>query len=175
MLRASPRVGLVVQAPAHWDVLDPLVIRWRLGGPDREQQLTELRQLRAAVEPAAAAHAAEAVARGGPGVEERARHLAAAADALAAEAGAAGPAFLRADQALHAAVLALAGSATFSRLGEVIAEALRDRALNERGHAPPDPHDVGLHLVLARAIGRGDAAAAAAAVREVVERAVPPA
>lgn len=42
MLSAGRRVGLVILGPEHWDVLDPLVVRWRLVGPDSDAQLLSL-------------------------------------------------------------------------------------------------------------------------------------
>ncbi|MGH6656706.1 MAG: FadR/GntR family transcriptional regulator, partial [Actinocrinis sp.] len=58
MLRSVPHVGLTVRPTADWHLYDPDVIRWRLSGPGRARHLDELTELRAAVEPAAAATAA---------------------------------------------------------------------------------------------------------------------
>ncbi|GAB4095124.1 FCD domain-containing protein [Brachybacterium horti] len=173
MLSAGRRVGLRVLGQEHWGLLDPHVIRWRLDGPDRAVQVEELRALRRAVEPAAAAAAARAVGRRD---EEEVAALAAAAQAMTAAAGADDPGgFLAADRALHAAVLALSGNGMFVRLGGVIEEALRSRALHERADLPPDPHDLALHREVARAIIAGEETAARVAMAEIVDRTEPPA
>ncbi len=188
LLSAGRRVGLRVLGAEHWDVLDPLVIRWRLEGPEPQAQIDELRALRLAIEPAAAAAAAQAVgewrastsasmsASGrGEDVPAALRALEAAADQLGRAADDPDPAvFLAADRDLHAAVLALSGNAMFARLRIVIDEHLRDRALRERAGLPPEPHDLALHLRVARAITDADPSAAASAMSEILERTVPP-
>jgi DNA-binding FadR family transcriptional regulator len=170
LLSAGRRVGLRVLPEGSWDVLDPRVIGWRTAGPDREVALAELRALRRAVEPAAAAAAATRVADAsrapdGPSVADL-EALLAAADRLAAATGpdAAAP-FLQADRDLHRLVLELSGNAMYRRLHRVVA-----RALDERAGIGPDAHDVGLHVALARAIADGDPARAADAMREIIAR-----
>ncbi len=180
LLDARRRVGTVVQSRDRWDVLDPLVVRWRLAGPERASALGELRALRRAVEPEAAAAAAERVARavpkdgpaGGAGrVPDVAgtaglEALLAAADRLAAATGPDGEApFLQADLDLHRGVLELSGNALYARLHRVVGE-----ALDVRAGIQPDVHDVGLHRALVDAIAAGDPDRAAAAMREIVDR-----
>src|SRR5690606_12516756 len=125
LLSAGRRVGLRVLGAEHWDVLDPLVIRWRLEGLEPQAQIDELPPLRLAIEPAAAAAAAQAVGEWrastsasasasvcGEDVPAALRALQAAADQLGRAADAPDPAvFLAADRDLHAAVLALSGNA----------------------------------------------------------------
>lgn len=176
MLTAGRRVGLRVRGREHWDVLDPLVIRWRLAGSERPTQIAELRALRRAVEPEAAAAAARRVAAGEVSGEDL-RALGDAASRMRQWAGDdagtendAPDSFLAVDSALHAAVLALCDNAMFARLRAVIEESLRERALVERADLPPEPHDVDLHLQVARAISEGRAEDAAQAMREIVVR-----
>lgn len=172
MLRAGRRVGLHIRPLAEWDLLDPRVIRWRLEGPEAAWQVAELRSLRHAVEPAAAAAAARTVrerAADTAALETAARAMVAAAD------GPESGDFLAADRAFHAEVLALSGNAMLGRLRAVIEEGLRHRALVERGERTPDRHDLGLHREVAAAILAGDEARAAARMREIIERATPPA
>ena len=40
------RVGVTVRPRSEWNLFDPRLIRWRLAGPDREQQLRSLSELR---------------------------------------------------------------------------------------------------------------------------------
>lgn len=160
MLVASPRVGLVVRARADWNLLDPLVIGWRLRGPDRGDQLRELRELRQALEPAAAQAAA---VHAGPADRTRLRELAEIFDdpAVATDR----LAFAAVDTELHHLVLACAGNAMFATLGAVVARAVAERAVVD-----PAAHDVGLHAELARALADGNSEAADAAMREIVAR-----
>ncbi|WP_422115698.1 FadR/GntR family transcriptional regulator [Brachybacterium sp. UNK5269] len=180
LLSAGRRVGLRVLGAEHWDVLDPLVIRWRLEGPEPQVQIDELRALRLAIEPAAAAAAARTVGEwrastpAGDSPEralEPLRALHAAAAELRRAADDPEPAaFLAADRDLHAAVLALSGNAMFARLRTVIDEHLRERALRERAGLPPEPQDLALHQQVARAITEGSPSAAASAMGEILER-----
>ncbi|PWH06082.1 GntR family transcriptional regulator [Brachybacterium endophyticum] len=173
MLSAGRRVGLRVLDREHWDVLDPLVIQWRLDSPERPTQIAELRALRQAIEPEAAAAAARTV-RENAADHGRLTALTEAAGRMregtrGAPADAA-QSFLRADQDLHAAVLALSANAMFARLRAVIEESLRERALVERADEPPEPHDLDLHLEVARAISEGAPQRASIAMREIVDR-----
>lgn len=161
MLTASPRVGLVVRPRPAWNLLDPEVIRWRLQGPDRDAQLEELRELRAAVEPAAAVAAARRISRSG-----MAQRLLDAATALEDPDVLADPTrFLAADEELHSAVLEASGNAMFVRLGAVVSQALEERA-----EIAPVARDVELHTTLARAVAAGDDITAGAAMGELVAR-----
>ncbi|WP_439693439.1 FCD domain-containing protein [Curtobacterium sp. SP.BCo] len=165
LLSARRRVGVTAAPSDAWDVTDPRVVGWRLAGPDRGRALAELRALRRAIEPAAAAAAAERASDGS--CRDRLEALLAAADRLAAATGPGdAAAFLQADRELHRLVIASSGNAVFRRLGGVV-----DRALDERAGIRPDLHDVGLHVAVARAIAAGDATTAAAAMQEIVERA----
>jgi len=164
LLHAGRRVGITVLGVTEWDVLDPRVVRWRLQGPDRERASAELRELRAAVEPLAAAAAArraplEACATGREALLTTADELAAAASEDRRLD------FTIADVRFHALVLELSGNVLYRRLHRVVGEALR-----ERGSIRPDRHDVGLHRTLARAVATGDADGAADAMREIVRR-----
>ncbi|WP_157071330.1 FadR/GntR family transcriptional regulator [Curtobacterium ammoniigenes] len=191
MLRASRRVGLQVLPASEWDMLDPQVVRWRLAGPERMAVLRELRGLRAAIEPEAAAAAADRVALGAcPPDALEALHTAAdrlttaagtvapfadratggtpsAAPSAASSAGpaAAPTAFVDADRDLHAQVLHLSGNAMFFRLHRVVEAALEDRA-----NVPPAQHDVALHRRLVDAVLAGDADRARSTMREIVAR-----
>jgi len=170
MLHAGRRVGLRILPRQEWDVLDPLVIRWRLDGPDRFDQLDELRGLRQAVEPEAAATAARRVARGEIPREDLAP-LTLAADALTGAAQHDDPGvFLKADRDFHSLALDLSGNSMFTRLHSVVDEALRYRALTERVNLQPDGHDVDLHVAVAQAIATGDSGRAAARMREIIDR-----
>jgi DNA-binding FadR family transcriptional regulator len=162
LVRAGRRVGVVVQPADRWDVLDPRVVGWRLRGPDAAVAASELRALRRAVEPAAAAAAA---GRAAAHPDDR-EALRTAADRLATAAAQDDrAAFAAADVALHERVLRLSGNALYARLHLVVGAVLLDR-----GDRRPDRADVALHVALARAVADGHEDAAAAAMREIVDR-----
>lgn len=164
LLSARRRVGVTVLGVREWDVLDPRVVRWRLRGPDGERVAAELRELRAAVEPAAAAAAARRAAL--DACADRREALRTTADELAAAATRDDRLdFVAADVRFHALVLDLSGNALYRRLHQVVGQVLR-----ERGSIRPDRHDVGLHLALADAVLDGRPDDAASTMRAIVDR-----
>jgi DNA-binding FadR family transcriptional regulator len=168
MLLATQRVGVRVLPERNWNVFDPQVIRWRLRSDARALQLRELFELRLAVEPEAARLAAD---RRSP---VQAAALLDAADRLSrSDIDGGQDEFLDADLDFHRHVLAASANATFVRLGAVIDEALRERAIVDRAQIAPDDHDLHLHIAVARAIDGGDGTAAAADMREIVARTHP--
>ncbi|PZF23387.1 GntR family transcriptional regulator [Curtobacterium sp. MCLR17_045] len=164
LLSARRRVGVTVLDVREWDVLDPRVVRWRLRGPDGDRVAVELRELRAAVEPAAAAAAARRAAL--DACADRREDLRTTADELAAAATRdVRLDFVAADVRFHALVLDLSGNALYRRLHQVVGQVLR-----ERGGIRPDLHDVGLHLALADAVLDGRPDDAASTMRAIVDR-----
>jgi len=163
MLRATQRVGLRVLPDDSWNVFDPNVIRWRLSSPGRLQQLRELFELRLAVEPEAARRAAERRDDAQAAALLATAHVLAGADAHP-------QVFLRADLQFHRLVVQASGNNTFVHLGDVIGEALRERATVERADRAPDAHDLRLHVEVARSIDRRDGVSAGAGMREIIER-----
>ena len=164
LVHSRRRVGLVVQPMHRWRVLDPRVIRWRLDGPGRDDQLRTLTELRVAVEPLAAAGAARHAT-----VAERERLRALATQMR--QLGEAGEleAFLRADVEFHALLLQACLNEMFTALTSVIAEVLAGRT--EHGLMPRSPRPVALdlHERVARYVAAGDAHGAETAMRELVE------
>ncbi|MEV6813258.1 FCD domain-containing protein [Micromonospora sp. NPDC051296] len=164
LVHSRRRVGLVVQPMHRWQVLDPRVIRWRLDGPGRADQLRTLTELRVAVEPLAAAAAAQhaTVAE-----RERLRTLAARMRQL----GEAGEldAFLQADVEFHALLLQACLNEMFTALTSVIAEVLAGRTEHGLMPKPPRPVALDLHEHVARCVAAGDARGAEVAMRELVE------
>lgn len=60
LVASSRRIGITVLEQQHWALFDPAVISWRLAAESqRPAQLASLNELRMAVEPVAARHAAE--------------------------------------------------------------------------------------------------------------------
>lgn len=59
LVSARPNVGTRVRPVSDWNLLDPDVIDWRAHGPQRQEQMRELLELRLAVEPLGARLAAQ--------------------------------------------------------------------------------------------------------------------
>lgn len=165
MLESRRRFGTVVQPEEAWNLYDPEVIRWRLASSRRLEQLQSLNELRGAIEPQAARLAAGRVDW------DAASELV----SLAARLWAAGQRgdqeeFLRLDVEFHSAVLKASGNAMFSQLQNLVAEVLTGRT--EHGLTPHLPHHeaLQLHVDVASAIQRGEAAAAHTAMSRIVEQ-----
>ncbi len=58
MVRSRRRVGITIRPRASWNVLDPMVVRWRLRGTEHDRVLLDVTELRAALQPMAAELAA---------------------------------------------------------------------------------------------------------------------
>ncbi|MFI8998654.1 FadR/GntR family transcriptional regulator [Streptomyces sp. NPDC053542] len=166
VVTSRPRVGITVRPLAEWNLYDPQIIRWRLASPRREAQLRELAELRAAVEPSAAALAASGAAPDArAALTEHARAMAGAARANDRAR------FVTADAAFHRALLTASGNGMFAQLAEVTEELLtarRDLAL-----MPPDidMSAVHRHQEVAAAVEASLPAEAAQAVARLVNEA----
>jgi DNA-binding FadR family transcriptional regulator len=166
MVSSRRNVGVMIRPAAHWNVYDPLVIRWRLDGGGRAAQLLSLTELRSAVEPLAAQLAAGRM-DGGDGAR-----LVRLAAALVAEARAGDlEAFLPLDIEFHALILKGSGNEMLAHLHDVIAEVLTGRTEHGLMPAHPTPEARDLHTEVADAIVRGDAAAARTAMQRIVDQA----
>jgi DNA-binding FadR family transcriptional regulator len=164
LVRSRRRVGLVVQPINQWSVFDPRMIRWRLDGPGRTEQLRTLTELRVAVEPLAAAGAARHATEG---ARERLVALAARMRQL----GEAGEleAFLEDDIAFHTLLLRECRNEMFKTLTGVIAEVLAGRT--HYGLMPNSPRTMALdlHEQVAACVHTGDARGAETTMRHLVE------
>ncbi|MBE9606998.1 FadR family transcriptional regulator [Acetobacteraceae bacterium H6797] len=163
LLTTRTRVGTVVRERAAWNMFDPDVLAWHLDAGIDERFLSDLAEIRLAVEPRAAALAAQrrseaalarmrqAVAR----MEEPARHHAAP--------------FAEADLALHLLIAEASGNAFMISIGAVIEAALR---ASFRLSAPSGEAAYGAvvaaHRSIVDAIALRDAEKAAAAMVEVI-------
>jgi DNA-binding FadR family transcriptional regulator len=118
LLSARPRQGTVIEPAASWNLFDPDVLRWLLDRKFSLELLRHFNQLRAAIEPAAAAlAAAEADARGLELIDAGYRRM------VAAEAGEDDS--LEADIAFHLAILRASANPFFDQFRDVVATALR--------------------------------------------------
>ncbi|WP_219419435.1 FadR/GntR family transcriptional regulator [Pseudonocardia nigra] len=157
------RVGITIQPRALWNVFDRRVIRWRLAGRDRQAQLRSLTELRAAVEPAAAAAAAHNAT-----AEQRSRlEELAAAMTVSGEAGDLDT-FLEQDIAFHRLVLLGSGNEMFAAIADVVAEVLTGRTVHHLMPPRPRPEALRGHRDVAAAVAAGDAGAARDAMQRIV-------
>lgn len=160
------RVGISVRPPSQWAALSPYVIRWRLAGPGRLDQLREIGELRTGTEPVAAALAARRATD-----EQRATLLAAASGMLVT--GTAGDldAYLAHDVTFHTTLLEASGNAAFASLAPIVAEALKGRTHHHLMPARPVADAIRWHREIAEAVTIGDAAAAERHARSIVAEA----
>jgi DNA-binding FadR family transcriptional regulator len=161
LLTARPRTGTSIQAPERWNLFDPDVLRWLMERRFSLQLLRQFNELRLAIEPSAAALAA------------RTGDAALVADVqagfarmAAAEAGLDDP--LDTDIAFHVAVLRASGNPFYMQFEGLVATALRtsirftNRFVGRTASLPQ-------HRAVLDAMLDGDAEAAAAAMRVLIE------
>ena len=163
LVESRQRVGITIQDSTHWNVFDPRVIRWRLDGERRMEQLCSLTELRQAIEPMAARAAAENATKA-----QRFELLRLSGQLL--ETGSAGELirFLDYDIAFHQLILMASGNEMFAALAEPIAEVLRGRTLHHLMPAKPVPEALQWHIQVAEAISARDSEAAEAAMRAII-------
>ena len=166
LVEARKRVGVRVLPSTSWNVFDPRVIRWRLDGPGREQQLLSLGDVRRGIEPVAAELAA---AHASP---EQCGVMVGAVMQMAVHAKSGDlEAYLRADQLFHATLLAASGNEMLAALGDVVGEVLAGRTHHDLMPTTPNPMAVRLHGDVAEAVQSGDGAAAATAMQAIIAEA----
>lgn len=162
LLTTKARVGTVVRERASWNMFDPDVLAWHLDAGIDKRFLRDLAEIRLAVEPRAAALAADRRSEADLAV------MRAAVGRMRSEPGA-GDGFAEADLALHLAVAIASGNPFMRSIGAVIEAALRASFVLS---APDDPreHDitVAAHERIVETIADQDAEAAAAAMTNVI-------
>ncbi|MFF8675532.1 FadR/GntR family transcriptional regulator [Streptomyces sp. NPDC015242] len=162
LVESRRRVGVTVRPRSEWNVYDPQVIRWRLAGADRPQQLRSLTVLRSAIEPVAAGLAARHATS-----EQCAELTECALGMVAHSRGHKLEGYLFHDIAFHRVILSASGNEMFARLGDVVAEVLTGRTQHDVMFEDPDPAAVTLHVQVAEAVRAGDAARAEQLTREI--------
>jgi len=166
LLESRPQVGTRVQPRDHWDLLNPHVVHWRGQGHDYMVQMRELLELRLGLEQVAARLASQRIA---PENVQAMIDAAARMDAAYHETHDL-RAFFDADAQFHRILLEGTGNPVIAQLSDTIGATLHARAMDTR----PGMHDLTLasvhhHRKLAEAIAAGDAEAAAAEARALVE------
>lgn len=165
LVESRPKVGTRVTNRDEWHVLDPDVLRWVFQTEPSEQFIQELFELRAILEPQAAALAAqrrsiEQLSKMGHALEEMTRQ------GLATEAGQA------ADQAFHEEILRATGNTTLMALTTTIGAAVHwTTVFKQRSSTlPRDPMPE--HRRVYAAIADGDAGRALESAKELLQLAL---
>ncbi|MFD7133463.1 FadR/GntR family transcriptional regulator [Streptomyces sp. NPDC059894] len=160
---ARQKRGTYVRERAHWNLLDPDVIHWRMETGDGTQLLRDLADIRSIVEPAAAHRAA---------LHRTDADLAALEAALEAmDRPRADPAAAaEADAAFHRALLAATGNEMLRRMDMLLEPGLRER--DRMVHAHGDADDpVPSHRAVLDAVRDRDPARAESAMLDLLAKA----
>ena len=167
MVAIRRRIGVTVRPATHWNALDPRIIRWRLAGPQRHDQLRTLSELRTGIEPVAAALAARHA------TPEQCGALTGAVIGMSVTAKRGDlEAYLAHDSTFHRTLLAASGNELFGALADVVVELLAGRTHHHLMPAAPEPVAIRLHAAVAEAVQAGDAAAAEDAMRAIAREAM---
>jgi len=160
------RVGVTIQPESAWESLSPVIIHWRLEGPQRLAQLREVSELRRGVEPQAAWLAAQ---RATPEQIERLRTAAAGM----AETGPKGElrAYLDHDIVFHRTLLEASGNALLAGFAPFVAEALTGRTDHDLMPDIPEQGAIDWHVEVAAAIADGRPELAEETTRHIVTEA----
>jgi DNA-binding FadR family transcriptional regulator len=163
MVRSRPKIGMIVRPMSDWNLFDPQLIRWRLASGDRRELLRQLSELRAAVEPVAAALAAANAT-----AEQRAELVRLAGDMRREAIDGHLAAFVAADVAFHRLVFVASSNGLFVHVGDVTAQVLHGRA--ELQLMPADLQTTALdwHDQVAEAVSTGDSVEAERVSRCIV-------
>lgn len=165
LIESRPKLGTRVSQPRFWHLLDPDVISWIFTGSPAERLLRGLFELRTIVEPAAAALAAQKRS------SEQLRALRRALDdmaksTLAAEDG------RRADRDFHSILLEASGNPFLASLESGVAAAVTWTTVFKQRTRPLPRDPLPDHERVYEAVASGDAAAARAAMAELVHLAL---
>jgi DNA-binding FadR family transcriptional regulator len=161
----GPRIGTRAQPPSNWNLLDPDVIRWRLAAGVDNTFVRDILELRLAIEPKAAALAAQ---RATP--EDIAALRAASAgmhEAVASQNGR----YLEADLAFHETILSATHNQFFSALTPAVDALLRVSFRYSVKSRESARSSLPYHDAVVEAIAAGDANAAEKAIRFLISSA----
>jgi DNA-binding FadR family transcriptional regulator len=160
LLSARPRQGTVIRPTTSWNLFDTDVLRWLLERKFSIELLQQFNQLRVAIEPEAAALAAQFA---GPEQLQRITHGLERMEA--AEQGLEDA--LEADIAFHVAVLRASGNPFYAQFREVVTTALRT-SIRFTNRIKGRSANVADHAAVRDAIHAGDADAARSAMRSLI-------
>ena len=165
LIESRPKLGTRVSEPRHWHLLDPDVISWIFSATPDERLLSGLFELRTVVEPAAAALAAQRRTAEHLQIMRRSLDVM-AARSLAVEEG------QDADCAFHAVLLEASGNPFLASLTSGVAAAVTWTTIFKQRTRPLPRDPLPDHERVYEAVAAGDAAAARAAMAELVHLAL---
>ena len=160
------RVGVTFQPESAWEALSPVIIHWRLGGPQRLDQLREVSELRRGVEPQAARLAAERADEATfAALREAARGM--------ADTGPKGDlrTYLQHDIDFHTILLTASGNALLAGFAPFVAEALTGRTEHDLMPDVPEQQAIDWHVEVGEAVARGHPDLAEETMRLIVREA----
>ncbi|NOW45399.1 DNA-binding FadR family transcriptional regulator [Novosphingobium sp. SG751A] len=160
LLTARPRQGTSIQPVASWNLFDADVLRWLLERKFSVELLSQFNQLRAAIEPAAAALAAGSA-------DDKGRALIEAGFARMEAAERGEDDVLDADIAFHLAILRAGGNPFFAQFRDVVATALRT-SIRLTNRIVGRTADLAAHGAVRDAIMARDPRAAQDAMRAII-------
>ncbi|EIE99462.1 FadR/GntR family transcriptional regulator [Saccharomonospora glauca] len=163
LVEARQKRGTVVRGRAHWNLLDPDVIRWRASAGETARLLRDLGELRGMVEPAVAALAARRRD------EADLTELDAALEDMTAAGHGDAEAAAAADLRWHRALLRATHNELVAALDSLVEPtlSLRDALVHEARATDPVPR----HAAVVDAVRRRDPEAAEAAMRVLLAEA----
>jgi len=160
LLSARPRQGTTVQPTSSWNLFDTDVLRWMLERKLSVDLLRQFNELRVAVEPEAAALAAQVASEEDiKRIDEGLQRM------VAAERGLDDP--LEADIAFHVAVLRASKNPFYIQLREIVSTALRT-SIRFTNRIKGRTADVSEHSKVRTAIASRDVEAARIAMRRII-------
>jgi DNA-binding FadR family transcriptional regulator len=161
------RIGVRVRPRGEWNLFDPRIIRWRLDGPDRADQLRSLSDLRRGVEPVAAELAAKHA------TPQQCGALTGAVIGMSVT-GKAGDleAYLAHDVTFHQVLLEASGNEMFAALAPVVGEVLTGRTHHDLMPARPSVSAIRLHGDVAQAVAGGSPDQARSAMDDIIDEAM---
>jgi len=163
LLSTKARVGTLVRERGAWNMFDADVLAWHLDAGIDKRFLSDLAEIRLAVEPRAAALAAERRS------DDDLAALRVTMDRMTREPSSSA-AFADADLSLHLAVANASGNPFMRSIGAVIEAALRASFVLSAPVEPDDRKTVLLwHQRIVDAIAAGDGESASAAMIEVIQ------
>ena len=162
LLTTKARVGTVVRGRSDWNMFDADVLAWHLDAGIDKRFLSDLAEIRLAVEPRAAALAAER--RSDDDLAEMRKAM-----AWMTREPSTSVAFAEADLSLHVAIANASGNPFMRSIGAVIEAALRASFVLSAPIETADRETVlSWHRNIVDAIAAGDAEAASTALIEVI-------
>lgn len=165
MVRARPRVGTRVLPVESWNLMHPQIIRWRGRSPFYREQLRELMQLRAGVEPIAARYAATIM---DPAVVEQMRTCCDLMESATATRERRD--YVEADATFHRLLLTNCNNRLIAQYVDTVEAVLHTRAEEfHRMFTEQTTAAVGLHRRLVEALGRRDPDGSEHAARVIVD------